>query len=101
MKRNSPGMMVGGIIMVAVSPFMFAAAIANSVCTYELDYDNDPYDCNNGTAAAGFTIAGVALLGVGIPLIVIGAKKVPADSQALVLPWLSPNVAGAKLQLEL
>ena len=42
------------------------------------------------------------LIAGGIPLIVIGNEKVPATSaRASIGPWLSPRVAGVKLQLDL
>jgi hypothetical protein len=44
------------------------------------------------------------LLGVGIPLLVIGAKKEPVEedvAKATITPWLTPNAAGVGLRIDM
>jgi hypothetical protein len=60
-------------------------------------------DCRSSQKFRAYAIAGtaIAMIGVGIPLIVYGAKKVPNAEQAMLTPWLSPTSAGAILRLPL
>jgi hypothetical protein len=112
-RRHSTGMMVGGIIMVSFSPIaLIAAGVANAqqttceaggyylgsngISTY--DYDNcSAYD----KTIYGGLILGLGLLGAGIPLIVIGGKKVPAEPTATLTPWATQSAAGLGLRLEM
>jgi hypothetical protein len=109
-KRHSTGMMVGGIVMVSFVPVALVVSMVASLqkesCesggTYNFETNTRSYgDCGRYDATIyGGVITGVALLGAGIPLIVIGAKRQPLGAARLV-PWATPAAAGLKLRLEL
>lgn len=106
-------MMVGGIIMVSFAPIaLIAAGVANAqqtACeTGGFYFDSDgvrTYDGQNCSAydktIYGGLIAGIALVGAGIPLIVIGGKKEPLGPTATITPWATPRAAGLGLRLEM
>jgi hypothetical protein len=105
MRRHSKGMMVGGIVMVSVAPLALIAsglaALGKSVCNIDNGYERD---CNDADGFIyGSLLTGVALVGVGIPLIVIGAAKEPVEpgATARIAPWATPHAAGIGLQLEM
>ena len=93
MERRSKGMMIGGIVLLGVGGLSLITGLAvyaaGSVGSYNCSsqWGNGSGFCgwkaDTGTETAGVAlmIAGVAGLGVGIPLTVIGAKKVPVDPQ--------------------
>jgi len=64
---------------------------------------SDGNDCKNSKEARNVVIGIVAItmLGVGIPLIVYGAKKVPLEPRATITPWASARAAGATFRLTL
>ena len=110
-RRHSTGMMVGGIVMVSFVPIaLLVSLVANaeqascesggyyysSGGTYSVDSDCDKYD----KSIYGGAIVAVALLGAGVPMIAIGAKREPAAT-ARITPWASPQAAGLKLRLDL
>lgn len=112
-RRHSTGMMVGGIIMVSFSPIaLIAAGVANAQQTtceaggYYLGsngigtYDYSDCSAYDKTIYGGL-ILGLGLLGAGIPLIVIGGKRVPAEPTATLTPWATQNAAGLGLRLEM
>jgi hypothetical protein len=106
-------MMAGGIVMVSLAPIaLFAAGIANAQ-QYNCEH-SDYYLDGGGTLSYrgencaaydktiyGGLIVGLALLGGGIPLIVIGGKKVPAWSTATLTPWATPTAGGLGLRLQM
>jgi len=110
MQRHSTGMMAGGIVMVSFVPVsllvVMVASIQQSVC------EHDTYSSTSGTlmdrtdcgrydpTIYGGLFTGAALLGIGIPLIVIGGKKEPVGT-ARVAPWASPHGAGLGLRVDL
>lgn len=101
--RHSTGMMVGGIVMVSLSPVAFllaaAGAIGQSFCNIDA---SDSSSCHeNDTLIVGSLITGIGLVGGGIPLIVIGAHKEPAEPEARIQPWATRSAAGLALQLDL
>jgi hypothetical protein len=71
MKRRSTGLMVGGIIAM---PIGFILAIAGGVI-----WGADSAFGGDGPTGPGLTIGGLALLGGGIAMTAIGAKKVPVN----------------------
>jgi hypothetical protein len=110
-RRHSTGMMVGGIVMVSFVPIaLLVSLVANaqqSSCesggyyyssgsSITVDDNCDKYD----KSIYGGAIVAVALLGAGIPMIAIGAKREPAAT-ARITPWASPQAAGLKLRLDL
>jgi hypothetical protein len=106
-KRHSTGMMVGGIVMTSLSSVAFAVALlgglASSTCDNYDYYGSASYsyyrDCNYDGLIYGGLVTGLVLAGVGIPLIVTGAKREPRT--ASVAPWATPNAGGLSLRLAL
>jgi hypothetical protein len=104
--RRSVPMMVGGAVMIPVGALVLAIAVMTSshsdckedefgrVSSEEMDR------CDNTTRKVVLGITGAALVGGGIPLVVIGSKRVPA-ARAGLAPWLSRDSAGLNLRLEL
>jgi hypothetical protein len=102
--RYSTGMMVVGIIMTSIGPiplFMsMAYSLGNVGCSGNSAYDDNSYCRNNDTAVYGTMLVGLGLIGAGVPMIVIGAKRRPAAT-ARVTPWASPRAAGLSLRFDL
>ena len=106
-------MMVGGIVMVSFSPIaLIAASIASAeqrACEssdYYFDGTTVTTDGAKNCSAYdktiyGGVIVGLALLGAGLPMVVIGGKKVPAEPTATLTPWAMPTAAGLRLRLEM
>jgi hypothetical protein len=103
-------MMAGGIVMVSVAPLMLfstvLAAQRESLCRGEQPILDGKM--HGGThcgwyraAKFGLLGGGLALIGVGIPLIVIGARREPDAVHATLCPWITPNAAGVGLDLDL
>jgi hypothetical protein len=105
MERHSTGMMAGGIVMLSLAPVALVvsgfARLAKVVCDADRDVGCDEdYD----PTIYGALLTGVALVGVGIPLVVIGAKKEPVEAPeatATISPWATPNGAGVGLRIDL
>jgi hypothetical protein len=107
MRRHSTGMMTGGIVMVSLAPVAFLvsgiAALGKGLCNVGTEDRFDSCDDYDPTIY-GSLIVGFGLLGGGIPLIVIGAKKEPVGNStpaATLSPWASPSAAGLSLRLNL
>ena len=111
-QRHSVGMMAAGIVMVSVSPIPLMAGLIYSIEGLACRSNSDVYDYENqyrrdcsgyGTAATGLTLGALALIGVGVPLIVIGGKREPVKEpwQAEVAPYATPEGAGFRLRLQL
>jgi hypothetical protein len=82
-ERRSTGAMVGGIIGVSLGAVLliaalFEATLADTCNVY--DSTGDVACGGNSTAAIGLTVGGLVGIGVGIPLIIYGAKKVPVGT---------------------
>ena len=114
--RRRTGLMVTGIVMASVGVGALIGALTlgvlESTCRRDL---KDEYPDNVAPASAvderercnsyddpllGLTAGGLLLTGVGLPLLIVGAKKVPV-TQARVSPWLTPRSGGLTLQLSL
>jgi len=106
-------MMVGGIVITSLTPIAMIAAMVGAVEKTEcqsrvVDYgsgDSTSYrtsSCSKyDTTIYGSLLLMTAMLGVGIPMIVVGAKREPARPAAVVTPWVSPSTAGLALRLNL
>jgi hypothetical protein len=85
MERRSTPIMIGGIVGTGAGTILFvsgiAVAAAGSPC-----YDWDTTCKGNGGAIAGLIISGLVLMGVGVPLIIYGAKWVPSQRYGLNQP---------------
>jgi hypothetical protein len=108
--------MTTGIVLTSSSlPFLLVTAVLSSNayddCISDLRGDHvvssaqlDPInDCTEArrTRSVAILLGTAAMLGVGIPLIVYGAKRVPDTERATLTPWVSPTAAGATLRLSL
>ncbi|MDF3069159.1 MAG: putative rane protein [Polyangiaceae bacterium] len=107
MVRHSKGMMAGGIVMTALAPVALivsgTAALSQSVCGWGDDSSYYGDRCDYDGVIYGSLVVGAVLLGVGIPLIVIGSKKEPESEHlsATVTPWATPSAAGLGVRVEL
>lgn len=104
MVRHSTGMMAGGIVMTSLAPIALlvsaSAALSESFC--HVGYDDAYRNCDYDGVIYGSLLTGVVLLGVGIPMIVVGAKKEPeSEHSATVTPWVTPHAAGLGVRLAL
>jgi hypothetical protein len=109
MRRHSIGMMAAGITMLSLAPISalvsLIAAAQKGACNLgdaalnDIEFDNkcDEYD----PTIYGFAIGSVVLIGVGIPLTIVGAKseQVPPGEEATLSPWISREGAGTTLRL--
>ncbi|MFO0616356.1 MAG: hypothetical protein U0414_27440 [Polyangiaceae bacterium] len=93
-RTNSPEMMIaGGVLLGTGAVTLTASAIGLSLANDTLanSCSIDPVDaaCNARYAdaevqsgvATGFLIGGIAMIGVGIPLLAVGAKQVPDETR--------------------
>ena len=94
---SNPAMMVAGIVLTAAGPTVWIVGVLSSTCR---NGNPDSPSCGPGVNGAWLFLGGAVLIGTGIPLIVIGAKRVPATRVAIA-PWLSPRDAGFALRLEM
>lgn len=99
--RRSGGMFAGGIVLVSIGALALGVAMVSSG-TSRCDYDSvlGRQRCDRSPDYTAFLIS-AGLLGGGIPMVVIGGKRVPAQSQAGLLPWVSPEGGGLRLELSL
>ena len=104
MERRSTGMMVGGIVLLSAGGLAMVigsslALTSTSSCTFQGFCSS-----NDGAQAAGYgvLIGGAVALAVGIPLLIYGAKKVPAQPDATAptaRAWIgAPGGAGWRWQ---
>ncbi|HYQ17007.1 MAG TPA: hypothetical protein VEQ58_14650, partial [Polyangiaceae bacterium] len=89
---KNPGLLVGGILTATAGlSLVVYGAIANSDCSScvsDVPVPSPPQ------------LVGLLLMGVGVPLIVIGAKREP-EPRAAISAWVSPQRSGLQLQLRL
>ncbi|MES1184978.1 MAG: hypothetical protein ABUL60_14285 [Myxococcales bacterium] len=109
MQRHSSGMMAGGIVMVSFAPIallvVMVANIEQKACEngtyYSGSRDAPGINCGRfDPTIYGGLVTAAALVGVGIPMIVIGGKKEPVGTASLA-PWASPHGAGLGLRFDL
>jgi hypothetical protein len=112
--------MVIGIILASVAPLALLGSV--QAVNEQVDCDNaleDRYPnhivpsyesaavarCDEYTTTAwALGIAGGAMLVVGVPLIIYGAKPMPAGpppAQARLQPWASPTGGGLNVRLDM
>jgi hypothetical protein len=93
---GNPALMTAGIIIAASGPALWMTGAFTTSCDRTVDAE-----CNAGPRLLAFFVGGLALIGAGVPMIVIGAKRVPAG-RVTAAPWLAPRRGGGlQLQLEL
>lgn len=92
---GNPALMTAGIVVAASGPALWMVGALTTTCDRSVDAE-----CNAGPRLLAFFAGGLALIGVGVPMIVIGAKRVPLR-RVTAVPWLGPHRGGLQLQLEL
>lgn len=93
--RQSPGMMAGGITLTAVGTVGFCASlIVGLTAAFETGSDRERL----GTIALVSTTLSLASIGAGIPLALIGSKRVPASSIEAAAPTVLVGPRGAGLR---
>ncbi|WP_437283444.1 hypothetical protein WME90_23575 [Sorangium sp. So ce375] len=106
-KRRSKGMMVTGIVLTSLGTvavlgggLVIASSCSGDGCGYD-DSSSDPFSDNvdyeesdTEGAGVGLVIGGLVLAGVGIPLAIIGGRKVPVqpEKQAAAAPAPPPEL---------
>jgi hypothetical protein len=113
MRPKSTALVVFGVVTLTASAFTFygAYAMANLSLLCNMGHSSD---CDDGAKTAiALGVGTVALIGVGIPMIVIGSKRVPAEEQpkvarrpwtrprAALAPFVTPDSAGLRFQLSM
>jgi hypothetical protein len=105
-ERNSPGMMATGIVLASLGGLvgvgtLLVGLVDGATSGVDGDYANcgpscaEAYESSDGNAAA-YLIAGVGsgvAIAVGIPLIVVGARRVPTSDGSHAAERLLPSVA--------
>lgn len=93
---GNPALMTAGIVVAASGPALWITGALTTSCDRTVDTE-----CNAGPRLLAFFAGGLALIGAGVPMIVIGAKRVPAG-RVTAAPWFAPRRGGGlQLQLEL
>jgi hypothetical protein len=84
MQRHSRGMMVGGIVLVSLAPVALFVATLSTLSKALCSVDTpDRQGCDDYDAVTTVAIvSGLACVGAGVPLLVIGAKKERVDAPA-------------------
>lgn len=118
-RRRNRGLMVGGIVMASVGPLALLGALSarnsQKTCDEALEhrYPNGTLPeserarverCDSYTTPLYVLgIGGAALIAAGVPMIIYGAKSVPAprSPQARVMPWATPSSGGVQLRVDL
>ena len=107
MVRHSKGMMVGGIVMTSLAPVAVAVAslawLGETFCNVDDNLAGPQRRCGYDSVIYGSLLTGAALIAVGVPLIVIGAKKEPADpdATATITPWATRTSLGVGLRISM
>lgn len=110
MKRRSPGLMAGGIVLVSVgsistilgAAFLIGQDQSEETCRKSseivVETGGDPFDCEKDPidtiVGASMLAGGIALVGGGIPMIVIGKERVPEVATITFTPRLSGASVG-------
>jgi hypothetical protein len=105
MQRHSTGMMVGGIVMLSLAPVaLLTSGVARLIKVACDAGDDHGCDQDYDPTIYGALLTGVALIGVGVPLVVIGAKKEPVDpaeATATISPWATADGAGIGVRIDM
>ena len=87
-------MFVTGIVLTSASPIGLMVVSLAALC----GMGETSTDC--GDIVIGGLATTVILAGVGIPLLVIGAKRDPV-AVGRIAPWVTPHAAGLGLHFDL
>jgi hypothetical protein len=95
-KRHSQAMFVTGIVITSLAPIGLLVTSVGLMCGLTVTGRNS--GC--GDIIIGGLVTTAVFAGVGVPLIVIGAKRDPV-AVGRVAPWVTPNAAGVALHFDL
>jgi len=103
MVRHSPVMMAAGIVMMPLAIGALFVAASNAGHAGSCDGSPSSQSCDNEGVKDAALYTAVGLVAVGIPLIIIGAKKEPAkpNATASFTPWATPTCVGVRLRISL
>ena len=93
---GNPGLMIGGIVLASAAPIVLGVGVATASCSS----DGGDTRCDIGERVVAFGLISLAMVGAAVPMIVIGAKRVPVR-QVAIGPLLAPGLSGLQLQLRL
>jgi hypothetical protein len=96
---GNPALMVGGIVLASAAPIVLVAGLLSSPSCSGPGVSPSG-TCDDGLRIVTFSLISLAMIGAAVPMIVIGAKRVPVRTVA-VGPLLAPRLAGLQLQLRL
>jgi hypothetical protein len=91
-RLKHPGLLVVGIVTASGGVLMAGFGFLGLAC--------DSGDCRNNDTQQALLLGSLGLIGIGVPMIVIGAKRENAPRVA-VAPWASLGQGGLRLQLAL
>jgi hypothetical protein len=95
-KRHSQAMFVTGIVITSLAPIGLLVTSVGMLCG--LTSTSRSSDC--GELIVGGLVTTAIFAGVGVPLIVIGAKRDPV-AVGRIAPWVTPKAAGVGLHFDL
>jgi hypothetical protein len=109
MRRNNPGMMAAGIVLTCVGAVGAIVGVSLISSSQEhIDYDQcsgnvcpqsavQPEDEEMRNAGIAVALSGVAFIAVGIPLIAVGARKVPLEGPPEARLIVTPGGGALKM----
>jgi len=112
-ERNSTGLMVAGIVLTGVGAVAAVAGVIVATDAEEERYDGyygyQTVDEDKRVAGIIVGLVGLGLIGAGIPMIIVGARKVPvkdapeqpAEQQGRALPTLRLGLGAASVGWQL
>ena len=98
-KRHSQAMFVTGIVVTSLAPIGLIVTGLGLMCGIINGMDSRASD-GCGELIIGGLVTTAVFAGVGVPLIVIGAKRDPV-AVGRVAPWVTPQGAGIGLHFDL
>jgi hypothetical protein len=113
MRPKSKALVVFGVVTLTASAFTLYGAYAMLNLSAFCSIGHDTSCDDHAQTALALGLGSLALIGAGIPMIVIGSKRVPAEerpkssvrsrsrAEAAIVPFATPDSAGLRLQLSL
>jgi hypothetical protein len=95
-KRHSQAMFVTGIVITSLAPIGLLVTSVGLLCGLTVTGPNS--GC--GDVIIGGLVTTAIFTGVGVPLIVVGAKRDPV-AIGRIAPWVTPRAAGVSLRFDL
>jgi hypothetical protein len=96
-RRSTPLAVVGGILIGTAPTLLVAGFFSLNGCSHDFPGFN-PERCDGTSRRETLMATGVAMIAIGVPLLVIGAQRVPV-ARVAVAPWATPESGGLRLQL--